>query len=141
MAFSHLQDITVAWGDCAPSRAVFYPNYFRWFDRAVWELFEAAGRPLEALEAEYGIVGLPLVDTQASFVAPCRLGDRLTMETAPVEWQRKTVVIGHTLRRGETVCVRGREVRFWGVRHPDDPARLKAAEIPRAVIAHFATLG
>src|SRR5436309_810275 len=81
MGFSFKKSFVVGWGDCAPSGAVYYPNYFRWFDQSVWDLFDAAMLPIPSLEQKYGIVGLPLVNLSCSFRAVCRLRDRVTLET------------------------------------------------------------
>jgi 4-hydroxybenzoyl-CoA thioesterase len=127
----------VEWGDCSPSGAVFYPNYFRWFDKGVWDLFEMAGQPVVEMERRYGTVGIPIVDMQVSFQRPCRLQNDVVLETRAAEWQPKRFKIRHELSRaGETLvtCV---ETRFWGVRHPEDPERLLSAEIPAEVVAAF----
>jgi len=34
------------------------------------------------------------------------------------------------IRRGDTKLAEGREVRVFARRHPDDPARIQAVEIP-----------
>ena len=129
--------VTVGWGDCAPSGAVHYPNYFRWFDTAMWNFFDAAGWPLRRLEDAHGIVGLPLIETRANFKGPCRLHDVLEIETRITGFQRKTLDMTHTLTNAGAVAVEATDVRFWGVRHPDDPRRLKAAEIPAEVVDFF----
>ena len=129
--------VTVGWGDCAPSGAVYYPNYFRWFDTAMWNFFDAAEWPLRELEEAHGIVGLPLIETRANFKGPCRLHDALEIETRITGFQRKTLEMTHTLTNAGTVAVEATDVRFWGVRHPDGSGRLKAEEIPADVIAFF----
>src|SRR5580704_12674106 len=73
MGFAFKKSFIVGWGDCAPSGAVYYPNYFRWFDQSVWDLFDGAKLPIPELEQKYGIVGLPLMNLSCSFRAPCRL--------------------------------------------------------------------
>ena len=133
--------LTVGWGDCAPSGAVYYPNYFHWFDEAMWNFFDAAGWPLRQLEEAHGIVGLPLIETGAKFKGPCRLHDILEIETRITGFKRKTLEMTHTVTNtgtnGGAVAVEATDVRFWGVRHPDGSGRLKAAEIPTDVIAFF----
>ena len=56
MKHTGVMTFTVGWGDCSPSGAVFYPNYFRWFDAAMWNFFDQADWPLRAMEAEHGNV-------------------------------------------------------------------------------------
>lgn len=129
--------VTVGWGDCAPSGAVYYPNYFRWFDTAMWNFFDAAGWPLRQIEEAHGIVGLPLIETGANFKGPCRLHDTLEIETRITSFQRKTLEMTHTVTNAGAVAVEATDVRFWGVRHPGGSGRLKAAEIPAEVIEFF----
>jgi 4-hydroxybenzoyl-CoA thioesterase len=137
MAIAVRTAFRVAWGDCAPSGAVFYPNYFRWFDKGTWDLFEAAGQPIVEMERRYGTVGIPIVDIQASFQRPCRLQDEVVLESRVVEWQAKRFRLQHQLTRAGDAVVTCVETRFWGVRHPQHADRLSSAEIPAEVIAAF----
>ena len=130
-------EFTVGWGDCSPSGAVFYPNYFRWFDAAMWNFFDQANWPLREIEAQHGNVGLPLVETNVNFKGPCRLHDVLRLETRITAIARKTLNISHILFNGDAVAIEASDVRFWGIKHPDDPGRLKAAAIPNDVVAYF----
>ena len=66
----------VEWGDCDPARIVFYPHYFRWFDKGTHRLFEQAGAGMEQLLDTHGGL-LPIVDARASFTTPSRWGDEL----------------------------------------------------------------
>ncbi len=137
MSFQSTMTVTVGWGDCDPAGIVFYPNYFRWFDDASWRLFEAGGLPMDGMAERYDMLGLPLVDARASFRAPCWRGDRLEIVSHVAAWHRKTLNIEHRVMNGGELAVEGREVRFWGLPHPDRPGRLKAGEIPAEVKAQF----
>jgi 4-hydroxybenzoyl-CoA thioesterase len=125
----------VEWGDCSPSGAVFYPNYFRWFDRSVWKLFEEAGHPITEMERRFGTVGIPIVDMQVSFQRPCRLQHDVLLETRAVEWHTKRFKIRHEVSRAGDLLVACVETRFWGIRHPDNPDRLVSADIPHEIVA------
>ena len=140
MGFAATLQLTLSWGDCAPSGAVFYPNYFRWFDAATWNFFETAGLPILELEKKYGTVGIPLLKTEADFRGPVRLQDRLSIETSVSEWQRKTLSLRHLVRKEDAILVEGRDVRFWGVRNASGSGRLKADTIPAEVREHFEAL-
>jgi 4-hydroxybenzoyl-CoA thioesterase len=131
--FSFNKNFIVGWGDCAPSGAVYYPNYFRWFDQSVWDLFDAAGLPIPELEKNYGAVGLPLMNLSCSFLAPCRLRDRVNLETRIAKIEQKNFIIEHILKRDETVLVTANDTRFWGVRSKEDP-RLRREAIPPEVV-------
>jgi 4-hydroxybenzoyl-CoA thioesterase len=127
--------ITVEWGDCDPAGIVFYPRFFAWFDASAWNLFYAVGLTLQIMREQYRAVGFPALDVQATFHYPCRLKEPLTVVSAVSEWSERTFTISHTVRNGEIEAVTGREVRIWGIQHPEDPKRLKAAPIPPDVRA------
>ena len=63
MKHTGVMTFTVGWGDCSPSGAVFYPNYFRWFDAAMWNFFDQADWSLRAMEAEHASRGLGVLST------------------------------------------------------------------------------
>lgn len=129
----------VHWGDCAPSGAMFYPVYYRWFDEAAWEYFDHIGLAIGELGTRFGLVGLPLMNCRAEFRRPCRLGDRLVLDTTIAELADKTITLSfHVLKDGE-LAVRGEEVRFWGTRHPNEADRLVRGIIPTEVAAHLET--
>ncbi|HEY1328600.1 MAG TPA: acyl-CoA thioesterase [Casimicrobiaceae bacterium] len=138
MGFRHVTDFVVEFGDCDPAQIVFYPNFFRWMDAASLRFFEAAGVPPWHRRPEHahdGIIGTPIVDVQARFVAPATYGDRIAVETTIAEWRAKSFVMRHVIRRGDTVLVDGREVRVFARRHPDDAARIQAVPAPADIRA------
>ena len=127
---SNIHQLTVGWGDCDPAEIVYYPNYYRWFDDATHALFRSVGLDIGALYKRYDVVGMPLAESSAKYLSPSRFGDRLSIETQVTSWQRKVVIIAHTITNGDKIAVEGTETRIWGLRHPDDPLRLKAGIIP-----------
>jgi 4-hydroxybenzoyl-CoA thioesterase len=137
MIFSFSKTFIVGWGDCAPSGAVFYPNYFRWFDQSVWDMFDAAGLPIPELEESYGVVGLPLMNLNCAFLAPCQLRDRVTLETHIAKIEPKNFIIEHNVTRDGISLVTAGDIRFWGVRSKEEPKRLRREAIPQAVIDHL----
>lgn len=55
---------------------VHFSNFFRYMERAEWELFRATGLPL--IEEQEGVLrGWPRVKAECSYVAPLRFGDAL----------------------------------------------------------------
>jgi len=132
-----LYRVTVQWGDCDPARIVFYPNFFRWFDAATRNLFEANGLAWAELFERYGTRGLPLVDAGATFRSPARFGDTLEIETALRRWGTRSFELRHTARVGATVAVEGRETRIWGISDPAASEGLKAGAIPAEVKARI----
>jgi len=131
--------VTVQWGHCDPAGIVFYPNFFSYFDQATWNLFAQVGMTLPAMQARDSI-GIPLVDAQASFKVPCRFGDALEIESWVSEWKERTFKVRHIVRQGEREHLQGYEVRIWGQKHPEDPARLRAMPMPEDIRVALDTL-
>ena len=98
--------------------------------------FRAAGvPPWREFEAECGIIGTPVVDASARFVRPASYGDVLDVDTYVAQWRGKSFVMSHIIRRGEAVLVEGQVVRVFARRHPADPHRIQAVEVPERVRA------
>ena len=134
MPKTHVTQFTVEFGDCDPAQIVFYPNFFRWMDAASLHFFAAAGiPPWHKLNGDEGIIGTPLVDAHARFLAPATYGDRIEIETWVEEWRKKSFVMRHVIRRGGTVLVEGKEVRVFARHHPEDPGRIEALTPPEMI--------
>ena len=66
---------------CDPAGIVFYPRYFEMMNDLVEAFFDRAlGAPFEALLRTHGV---PTATIQATFHAPSRHGDLLTLTAAP----------------------------------------------------------
>jgi len=128
-----IHHVTVEFGDCDPANIVFYPNYYRWFDAASHHLFNQAGLDDPHLQQRYGAVGIPLMETGSVYRRPASVGDRLIVESCVTECGGKSLRIRHRILRDGELLVEGFEIRFLGVRHPDDPKRLRAIPIPADV--------
>ena len=72
--------VNVHWGDTDPASIVFYPNYFSWFDQSARMLFESVQLDWNTLMARYGVPGLPIVEANARFIAPCRFRDQIVID-------------------------------------------------------------
>lgn len=126
----------IEWGDCDPAGIVFNPNYFSFFDHCTTMLYEAAGWPKQEMVAAFAIVGCPLVETRASFKAPCRYGDEVEITSTFSEIRRSSFDIRHVLSVGGRPCVEGFETRVWAVTDPET-GRMKSAPLPEEVVARF----
>ena len=134
MSRTHVTHFVVEFGDCDPAQIVFYPNFFRWMDAAALHFFAAAGiLPWHKRDEDDSIIGTPLVDAHARFLAPATYGYRITVETSIAEWRKKSFVMRHIIRRGETVLVEGREVRVFARAHAEDPGRVEALPPPEMI--------
>ncbi|CAA9278129.1 MAG: 4-hydroxybenzoyl-CoA thioesterase family active site [uncultured Acetobacteraceae bacterium] len=132
--------LVIEWGDCDPAGIVFYPRYFAMFDASTAALFQRAlGVTKKTMLKRYDVVGFPMVDTRATFKAPCAFGDEVRIESTVTEFRRASFDVHHRLLRddGAVVAVEGFETRVWVGRHPDKPDGIKALPIPEDLIARF----
>jgi len=88
--------------------------------------------------ARFGIVGIPMVDTRATFHAPSIHGDEVVIESRVTAFRRSSFDVRHRLLRADgRLGVEGFETRVWTARDPDDPSRIRSAAIPEEVVAAF----
>jgi 4-hydroxybenzoyl-CoA thioesterase len=133
----HRTKIHIEWGDCDPAGIVYYPRYFAYFDNCTAALFEAAGLPKHKMIKAYEIVGIPMVDTRARFLAPSRFGDRVTVVSSITEWRRSSFDVHHQLFRGKSLAVECFETRVWAAVSSAGPEKIERRPVPREVIAKF----
>ena len=132
------RQFTIEWGHCDPAGIVFNSRFFEYFDWGTWRLFETAlgVRPPD-LSSAFGIMGLPLVDAGARFLAPVRFGDAVEVASQVSEFRRSSFDVTHQLMVGGALAVEGRETRVWAGRDPANPSAIKGLPIPPDVIARF----
>ena len=81
--FSHSTSVAIQFGDCDPAGIVYYPNYFRMFDNATAAMLSAAfGMHKRNWLEQFGIAGIPMVDTGAKFFIPSQLRRRRSRSEA-----------------------------------------------------------
>lgn len=131
------REIRVEWGDCDPGGIVYYPRYFEYCDACTNALFERAGLPKPFLLRQYGIAGIPLVESRARYLLPSQFGDTLTVESSIREWGRGSFSVRHCLLKEGALAVEILEKRVWVVRAADAPIRFKTAVIPQEVKERF----
>jgi 4-hydroxybenzoyl-CoA thioesterase len=133
------RQFTIEWAHCDPAGIVFNPRFFEFFDWGTWMLFEAAlGVKPPDLAGAFGILGIPLVDAGARFIAPARFGDAVELTSQVSEFRRSSFDVDHKLFVRGAIAVEGRETRVWAVRDPANPAKTKSRPIPPEVTARFA---
>lgn len=134
----HARTLSIEWGDCDPAGIVFYPRYFAMFDRSTTALFEhALGMLKRDFTVRYGIIGYPMVDTRASFLAPSVYGDVVTIESSVTAFRRSSFDVCHRLLNGGALAVEGFETRVWAGSDPEHPRGLKSVPIPAEVTEKF----
>lgn len=131
------KSIRVEWGDCDPAGIVYYPRYFAYFDNCTAALFEAAGLPKQEMLKAYGIVGIPMVDTRARFLAPSRFGEDVIIESTIAEWRNSSFDVRHKLFKGDALAVECFETRVWAVRSQTEAGKIEGRAVPQEVIARF----
>jgi 4-hydroxybenzoyl-CoA thioesterase len=136
--FVHRRQLTIEWAYCDPAGIVFNSRFFEIFDSATWALLEAAlGVPKHELSAVFDIVGVPLVEASARFIAPVKFGDLVVLESQVSAFRRSSFDVAHRVLIGGELATEGRETRVWAVR--DNAGRLKAKPLPDEVTARFRT--
>lgn len=127
---THTTTVRVRWGESDPAGIVFYPRFFEWYDLGTEAMFESLGLPWPELFPTYGVVGVPIVESGSTFLAPVRHGDLVSIRSS-VAWVKETTFrMEHEVSVGTTLCARGFEIRAW-VARPDPPGgRLRTTAIP-----------
>jgi 4-hydroxybenzoyl-CoA thioesterase len=132
----HLTRHRVAFSDCDPAQIVFFANYLKWFDTAGREFFSACGIPSwRETERTHGIIGTPVLDVKARFLASATYGEDIEIETDIESWRNTSFVMRHIARRGETLLVECKEMRIFAMRDPADPLRIKPVPVPEDIKA------
>ena len=136
--FIHRRQLAIEWAHCDPAGIVFNSRFFELFDAGTWALLEAVlGVPRHELLAVFGIVGIPLVDARARFIAPVRFGELLVLESQVSAFGRSSFKVEHRVLSGGALAAQGRETRVWAVLDGDNPGRLKSKPLPDEVAARF----
>jgi 4-hydroxybenzoyl-CoA thioesterase len=124
--------VRVEFGDCDPAQIVWFPNFFRWIDSASRNFFVECGvTHWSETEKTLGLIGTPIVDTQAKFIATATYGDVLQIHTSIAEWRTKSFVQRHRVTRGETLIMKCQEVRIFAGRRDD--GGIRAVPIPEPI--------
>jgi 4-hydroxybenzoyl-CoA thioesterase len=129
--------IHIEWGDCDPAQIVYFPRYFAYFDACTAGLFKKVGLPKRQMLKTYGIIGIPLVDLRASFIAPSRFSDTVVVESEITEWRRSSFSVRHRLFNKNVLAVECFEIRVWAALSESDPERIESKPVPREVIEKF----
>jgi 4-hydroxybenzoyl-CoA thioesterase len=96
--FVYQRQFTVEWGHCDPAGIVFNSRFFEFFDWSAWLLFEAAlGVRPSALNAAFGIAGIPLVGAKARFLKPAKFNDVADIASEVSEFRRSSFDVTHRI--------------------------------------------
>ncbi|MBL3702813.1 acyl-CoA thioesterase [Sulfitobacter sp. BDSS02] len=103
--------ISISFGHCDPAAIVFYPNYFRWFDRCFHTFLAERAGGHNAICAQLGAKGIGLIDVKANFPSPAVEGDEMSLVLSIEKWSDKTLTLGYEGKVGDRVVVSGSEIR------------------------------
>jgi len=132
------ESIVVAWAEGDAAGKVFYPNFYLWFDRATEKLFRANRLSFAELARDFGIVGMPLLESGAEYQNACLHGAELTMESWVDDWSGKTFTVRHRItHRDGRPALSGREKRVFVVADPDRPSGLRAIVPPEGIVSRL----
>lgn len=118
--------VSVSFGHCDPAEIVYYPNYFRWFDRCFHTFLAERAGGHRAICAALGAKGIGLIDLGANFPSPTTEGDELMLSMSIEEWGRKTLRLRYEGRVDDRVVVQGHELRGLFVMRD---GKMRAAEV------------
>ena len=90
----------VRYGDTDKMGISYYANYFVWFEAARTEYFRALGLPYT--ECEKKGYHLPVVETGASYHAPCTYDDLIFIRTSVSELSRSAMHFEYQVINRET---------------------------------------
>ena len=133
----HELSLVVRWGEVDAAGIVFYPRFYEWFDLGTEALFAALDLAWSALFPRERIVGVPIVESGARFLAPVRYGDGIRLRSTVAEVAEKTFRMEHEVHVGEIRCATGFEVRAWVAAQAAPGDRLHARPIPADIVARL----
>jgi 4-hydroxybenzoyl-CoA thioesterase len=134
----HVSHHTVEWAHCDAAGIVFYPHFYTWFDQGTERLFTANRLSYAELRRDFGVVGMPLLETGARYESACALGETVELDTWVDEWAGRSFVVRHRVRHADgRTALEGFERRVWAVPDPGSPKGLRALSIPGEAIARF----
>lgn len=116
---------SITFGDCDPAGILFYPNHFRMMDATFQAWLRSRGMSQGAVRRRFGAVGTGLVETDATFRAPVRDGDKLVHDLR-VEWRERTLLARYRGTVEGTLAIEGRETRGLFV---EEAGRLRLAPL------------
>lgn len=104
-------DVQISFGHCDAAGIVFYPNYFRWFDRCFHTFLLTHHGGHAALCKSLDARGIGLMSVDADFRSPGLDGDVFTLELTGIDWAERALTASYRGRIGERTLIEGHETR------------------------------
>ena len=137
----HVAKTVVEWAHCDAAGIVFYPYFYTWFDQGTERLFRANRLSYAELRRDFGVAGMPLLETGARYTNACKLGDELVMRTWVDEWAGRTFLVKHAIVHADgRPALEGFERRVWAVPDPAAPPAPPAGTDSAAAGANAPTI-
>jgi 4-hydroxybenzoyl-CoA thioesterase len=118
----------VSWGDTDAAGIVFYPNFYKWMDKASHHFFSTLGCSTSQLFKEK--IGLPIIEAKCQFHSPLLFDDDVCIRSSIEELRDKAFKIQHQFLKEGIKVAEGYEIRIWAKFHGEN---LKAVPIPEEV--------
>ncbi len=119
MGFSNEIKLSVPFHDLDPMRVVWHGNYYKYFDKARFALFDAAGIDLYQylMEKQFAF---PITRSSIKHIAPLLPKDSFTCKATVTEARFK-IAIDFEIRRlpNNEICTRGKSEQL-AVKYPDN---------------------
>ena len=133
-----VSEIKVEWAHCDFAGIVFYPTFYIWFDQGTERLFRANGLSYPELGEQFGIDGMPLLETGTTYKNASKLGADLTITSRIDAWEGKTFVVTHRIMHADgREALEGFERRIFVIKDPALERGIKAIAVPDALRARF----
>ena len=128
---TNIYEFKVELGETDSVGLVYYPNYFRWFDRATRDCLRVTGLSPKEMLGKFHFEQ-PVVDCGCNFYAPLRYDDPVRIETVVTEVEHKTFRLEHNVYSEGNLVASGYEVRTWiEIDNPLEEGKLNSVDIPR----------
>ena len=132
-------EIKVEWAHCDLAGIVFYPNFYIWFDQGTERLFVANGLSYAQLIADFGVDGMPLLETGTTYKNASKLGADLVITSWIDSWEGKTFVVKHRIVHIDgREALEGFERRIFVIKDPTSERGIRAIAVPDEIRARFA---
>ncbi len=131
-------NFTVEFCHCDSAGIVYYPHFYTWFDQSTERMFKSMGFSYTILRERFDLLGIPLLETGASYKKACKLGDELRMESQISEFSEKTFLINHTLSHSDnSIALEGFERRIFAISDSSAEKGIRSAQIPAEIKQHL----
>jgi acyl-CoA thioester hydrolase len=117
MAFSLQINLSVSFYDLDPMMIVWHGNYFKYFDKARFALFDAAGIDLYRYMVDQQTV-FPITRTSIKHIQPLRAKDTFVCKATVTEARNKIAMDFEIRRTDGKLCTRGNSEQL-AVKLPD----------------------